>query len=244
MCVMIVSVSIIFFILEAPVLIFICLMQGSYISQSWPYIRLTWTLMNLMMYTNHVINFFSYCMTGTKFRRELIKLFYMHKAIRFMSVYKNVNLFTSAAAPQDHHRHHHRHNHHRHCSHTHHKPPLASCSNVQLANDENVNNYVDVVNIDDRNAAGIDVILNNVDKDNVKEVNFDFGNVVAANVAGAGGAPGVADPDAVAAVVTVTTAAVKPGLQVITARRALGGSLNDRRRNKVSLKRHILAFNY
>lgn len=97
MCVMIVSVSIIFFILEAPVLIFICLMQGNYIAQSSQHIRFLWTLMNLMMYTNHVINFFSYCMTGTKFRRELLRLFYMHKALRFMSIYKNVNMFTSVA---------------------------------------------------------------------------------------------------------------------------------------------------
>lgn len=93
---MIVSVSFIFFILEAPVLIFICLMQGNYIAQSSQHIRFLWILMNLMMYTNHVINFFSYCMTGTKFRRELFRLFYMHKAFRFMSIYKNLNIFSPA----------------------------------------------------------------------------------------------------------------------------------------------------
>jgi hypothetical protein len=92
---MIISVSIIFFILEAPVLIFICLWQGQYIKSDWPHIRFVWTLMNLMMYTNHVINFFSYCMTGTKFRRELLRLLYMHKAFKFMSMYKSVNIFTS-----------------------------------------------------------------------------------------------------------------------------------------------------
>lgn len=140
---MIVSVSIIFFILEAPVLIFICLMQGKFISESWPHVPFVWTFVNLMMYTNHVINFFSYCMTGTKFRRELLRLFHMHKALRFMSVYKNVNLLTSAggggggggnagAAAAGHHRnanhHHHAHQNqvHYQCNHSHHHRPLGS----------------------------------------------------------------------------------------------------------------------
>jgi hypothetical protein len=73
MCYMIVSLSILFFILEAPVLIFICIMQEDWMED--PFTQLFWTIINLMMYTNHVINFFSYCMTGTKFRRELIRLF-------------------------------------------------------------------------------------------------------------------------------------------------------------------------
>ena len=66
MCIMIVSVSVIFFVLEAPILIFICLIQGRWVDESWPHMELAWTILNLMMYTNHVINFFSYCMTGTK----------------------------------------------------------------------------------------------------------------------------------------------------------------------------------
>ncbi len=73
MCIMIVSVSVIFFVLEMPVLIFLCLMQGKFESNLT--IDLLWTVVNLMMYTNHVINFFSYCMTGTQFRSELINLF-------------------------------------------------------------------------------------------------------------------------------------------------------------------------
>ncbi|CAF0749550.1 unnamed protein product [Brachionus calyciflorus] len=93
MCVMIVSVSVIFFILEAPILIFICLIQGSYIQSTWPYIELFWTIMNLMMYTNHVINFLSYCMTGTKFRRELLRLLSIHIICKSLTNYKN--LFTS-----------------------------------------------------------------------------------------------------------------------------------------------------
>lgn len=95
MCIMIVSVSIIFFILEAPVLIFICLMQADFIQPDWPHIRFFWTVMNLMMYTNHVINFLSYCMTGTKFRRELLRLLYMHKIIKYVSSYKSINMLTS-----------------------------------------------------------------------------------------------------------------------------------------------------
>ena len=79
MCVMIVSVSVIFFVLEAPVLIFICF--G--IDQSeWDYTDLVWTIINLMMYTNHVINFFSYCMTGTKFRRELLRILLIHETFK------------------------------------------------------------------------------------------------------------------------------------------------------------------
>ncbi len=72
MCIMIISVSIIFFVLEMPVLIFLCVMQGKF--ENTLTIDMLWTIVNLMMYTNHVINFFSYCMTGTKFRRELLYL--------------------------------------------------------------------------------------------------------------------------------------------------------------------------
>ena len=97
MCVMIVSVSIIFFILEAPVLMFIVLLQGDYI-EDWPHIDFVWTIVNLMMHTNHVINFFSYCMTGTKFRRELLRLLYLHKLVKFLSNYKSLNLFSSTTA--------------------------------------------------------------------------------------------------------------------------------------------------
>ena len=84
MCIMIVSVSVIFFVLEAPVLIFICLEQGQLIQSNWKLIDFVWTIMNLMMYTNHVINFLSYCMTGTKFRRELLRLLYVHRIFKFL----------------------------------------------------------------------------------------------------------------------------------------------------------------
>lgn len=90
MCIMIVSVSVLFFVLEAPILLFICLIQGSYIQPNWPYIELFWTIMNLMMYTNHVINFISYCMTGTKFRRELLRLLCIHTFLKQMDDYKNM----------------------------------------------------------------------------------------------------------------------------------------------------------
>ena len=48
MCYMIVALSILFFILEAPVLIFICLMQESWMED--PFTQLIWTIINLMMY--------------------------------------------------------------------------------------------------------------------------------------------------------------------------------------------------
>jgi hypothetical protein len=85
MCIMIVSVSVIFFVLEAPILIFICLIQGQWVSQDWSHMDMAWTILNLMMYTNHVINFFSYCMTGTKFRRELLKLLCVDKILNLFS---------------------------------------------------------------------------------------------------------------------------------------------------------------
>ena len=85
MCIMIVSVSVIFFVLEAPILIFICLIQGQWVSQDWSHMDMAWTILNLMMYTNHVINFFSYCMTGTKFRRELLKLLCADKILKLFS---------------------------------------------------------------------------------------------------------------------------------------------------------------
>lgn len=90
MCIMIVSVSVLFLVLEAPILLFICLMQGSYIQPTWPYIELFWTIMNLMMYTNHVINFLSYCMTGTKFRRELLRLLCIHSFLKHLDNYRNM----------------------------------------------------------------------------------------------------------------------------------------------------------
>ena len=70
--------------LEAPVLIFLCFGIEQY---EWAHTELLWTIINLMMYTNHVINFISYCMTGTKFRRELIRLLNCHTFL------KSLNLF-------------------------------------------------------------------------------------------------------------------------------------------------------
>jgi hypothetical protein len=92
MCIMIVSVSILFFVLEFPILIFICLMQGEWLSPELPFFDLFWTIMNLMMYTNHVINFLSYCMTGTKFRRELFRLLSLNTLLSMMPCCKCIGL--------------------------------------------------------------------------------------------------------------------------------------------------------
>jgi hypothetical protein len=91
MCVMILTVSILFFILELPVLIFICLMQGELIPKNSSCNEFLFIVTNLMMYTNHVINFVSYCMTGTKFRRELIRMFQFDK---LMSLLRSNNIIT------------------------------------------------------------------------------------------------------------------------------------------------------
>jgi hypothetical protein len=95
MCIMIVTVSIIFFVLEAPVLILICLIQGGWVDNEWPFIDLVWTIVNLMMYTNHVINFFTYCMAGTKFRRELLRLLCVNKIFKFLSQYKLLSMLNN-----------------------------------------------------------------------------------------------------------------------------------------------------
>ena len=92
---MIVTVSIIFFVLEAPVLILICLIQGGWIQKDWYYIDLVWTSVNIMMYTNHVINFITYAMAGTKFRRELLRLLCVNKILKFLSQYKILNVLNN-----------------------------------------------------------------------------------------------------------------------------------------------------
>jgi uncharacterized membrane protein YgcG len=97
MCIMIVTVSIIFFVLEAPVLILICLIQGGWVADTWPFIDLVWTIVNLMMYTNHVINFFTYAMAGTKFRRELLRLLSVNKILKFLSQYKVLSMLNNQA---------------------------------------------------------------------------------------------------------------------------------------------------
>ncbi|CAF0736918.1 unnamed protein product [Didymodactylos carnosus] len=102
MCIMIISVSFIFFVLELPVGIFIIFYQSktgnsdsdtasllnlfnigdlyqnatfqTTVVESSSCVAATWAILNIMMYTNHVINFISYCMTGSRFRSELYAL--------------------------------------------------------------------------------------------------------------------------------------------------------------------------
>ncbi|CAF1572478.1 unnamed protein product, partial [Didymodactylos carnosus] len=56
----------------------------------------TWAIVNIMMYTNHVINFISYCMTGSRFRSELYQLivcgkYYCVKLMNFKNQTSNYN---------------------------------------------------------------------------------------------------------------------------------------------------------
>ncbi len=72
-------------------LIFLCFGIDQF---EWAHTELLWTIINLMMYTNHVINFISYCMTGTKFRRELLRLMKCHK------FFKSLNLLFFTKIPE------------------------------------------------------------------------------------------------------------------------------------------------
>jgi hypothetical protein len=71
MCIMIVTLSLLFLTFESPILIFICLTEAKLIDVDSPCTEIFWIIMNTMMYFNHISNFFMYTMTSTKFRQEL-----------------------------------------------------------------------------------------------------------------------------------------------------------------------------
>jgi hypothetical protein len=76
--VMLLTVNILFLVLTAPIVIQLTGMKYWYSTEDprdnvW--LMLMYPIANLMMYTNSVINFFLYCMTGPRFRRELCAMF-------------------------------------------------------------------------------------------------------------------------------------------------------------------------
>jgi hypothetical protein len=95
MCIMILTVSIIFIVLELPVLIVICLIQGGWIPPESKCNEFLFIITSLMMYMNHIINFVSYAMTGTQFRHELLLMLYFNQIkniFRFNKTSKNDEL--------------------------------------------------------------------------------------------------------------------------------------------------------
>ena len=92
MCIMILTVSALFIVLELPVLIVICLFQGGWITTDSSCNEFLFIITSLMMYTNHIINFVSYAMTGTQFRRELIYMLCLDKFKSFWNFKKPLNI--------------------------------------------------------------------------------------------------------------------------------------------------------
>jgi hypothetical protein len=86
---------IIFIVLELPVLIVICLIQGGWIPPESKCNEFLFIITSLMMYMNHIINFVSYAMTGTQFRHELLLMLYFNQfknIFRFNKSLKNDEL--------------------------------------------------------------------------------------------------------------------------------------------------------
>ena len=88
---MVVAVSVAFLVLTAPSAVY----TASYISRSLgnslPFYK---AFMNLTQYLNHSINGVLYCIVGSKFREELIKLFHRKKGSEMPSV--NVTMGSGA----------------------------------------------------------------------------------------------------------------------------------------------------
>ena len=99
MCIMILTVSVLFIILELPVLIVICLIQGGWIKEESKCNEFLFIVTSLMMYTNHIINFVSYAMTGTQFRRELLLMLYFKKLTNFFTFKKPFSFKKPAEEP-------------------------------------------------------------------------------------------------------------------------------------------------
>ncbi|CAF2962243.1 unnamed protein product [Rotaria sp. Silwood2] len=67
---MLYAVSILYTVLTSPASIFLAVAPASY--QWAPAFRLQWTLLRLLFYLCHSVNFILFCATGTIFRQELV----------------------------------------------------------------------------------------------------------------------------------------------------------------------------
>ncbi|CAH1797158.1 unnamed protein product, partial [Owenia fusiformis] len=77
MSIMLVVISIVFLLLTCPVVIYLASRNlwydrfpGSVAKQ-----RLVWACLNMLLYSNYCINFFMYCLSGQRFRTEMMILF-------------------------------------------------------------------------------------------------------------------------------------------------------------------------
>ena len=92
---MVVAVSVTFLVLTAPSAVY----TASYISRSLgnslPFYQ---AFMNLTQYLNHSVNGVLYCIVGSKFRRELIKLFHRKERHEAPSVSDSVSATRGSTA--------------------------------------------------------------------------------------------------------------------------------------------------
>ena len=72
------AVSFTFFLLTAPITIYLIL-QRTWINSADPVVdaqaSLGWAIVNILSYSNNAINFLLYCVTGSKFRSQLATVF-------------------------------------------------------------------------------------------------------------------------------------------------------------------------
>lgn len=97
MCIMIVTLSLLFVTFESPILIFICLTEAKLIDVDSPCTEIFWIIMNSMMYFNHISNFFMYTITSSKFRQELKYLLGVQKLPNKLTQQSNYTLFRKNA---------------------------------------------------------------------------------------------------------------------------------------------------
>ena len=73
--VMLMSLNVLFLVTTLPVSVVFFLDWGTYGERQYAVIELAWTIFSLLQYAGSACTFFLYCVTGSKFREELIKMF-------------------------------------------------------------------------------------------------------------------------------------------------------------------------
>ncbi|KAK2179413.1 hypothetical protein NP493_492g02000 [Ridgeia piscesae] len=78
MTAILITVTFCFFVTTAPISIYLIItdtLREDSTSVSEGGLRMVWVVFNLLTYTNNTINFLLYCVSGSRFRRELINMF-------------------------------------------------------------------------------------------------------------------------------------------------------------------------
>nr|KAG5712789.1 hypothetical protein BaRGS_007386 [Batillaria attramentaria] len=75
-----VTVSVAFLCLTSPVCIFKIIYHSGILGRTAEELDAEWAVCHLLWYSNSAVNFYLYCLTGTRFREELRKLFSCHKS--------------------------------------------------------------------------------------------------------------------------------------------------------------------